>query len=84
MYTGPIIDTHMHFWDLANAYPWLNNRDPAIERLIGKYELLSQVGYAARTFNFELNFLAIAKVRIAHPTWLILRFLSLLGRRSFH
>ena len=28
----------------------------------------SQVGYAARTFNFELNFLAIAMVRIAYPT----------------
>ena len=26
MYTGPIIDTHMHFWDLSNAYPWLNSR----------------------------------------------------------
>ncbi len=23
-----------------------------------------------RTFNFELNFLAIEKVRIAYPTWL--------------
>ncbi len=40
MYTGPIIDNHMHFWDLSNDYPWLNNRDPAIERLIGNYEAL--------------------------------------------
>jgi predicted TIM-barrel fold metal-dependent hydrolase len=23
MYSGPIIDTHMHLWDLANGYAWL-------------------------------------------------------------
>jgi predicted TIM-barrel fold metal-dependent hydrolase len=22
MYSGPIIDTHMHLWDLANGYAW--------------------------------------------------------------
>ena len=23
MYSGPIIDTHIHFWDLAKGYAWL-------------------------------------------------------------
>jgi|SRR5579863_1190252 len=40
MYTGPVIDTHMHLWDLANGYPWLIKPDPAFERLIGKYDSL--------------------------------------------
>jgi predicted TIM-barrel fold metal-dependent hydrolase len=40
MYAGPIIDTHMHLWDLANGYAWLNHRDPAFERLIGNYDPL--------------------------------------------
>jgi predicted TIM-barrel fold metal-dependent hydrolase len=40
MYTGPVIDTHMHLWDLANGYPWLSNPDPAFERLIGNYDRL--------------------------------------------
>jgi len=22
MYSGPIIDTHTHLWDLANGYAW--------------------------------------------------------------
>jgi predicted TIM-barrel fold metal-dependent hydrolase len=38
MYSGPIIDTHMHLWDLANGYAWLNAPDPNFERLIGNYE----------------------------------------------
>src|SRR5262245_24508239 len=40
MYTGPIIDTHIHLWDLANGYDWLSHRDPATERLIGDYGAL--------------------------------------------
>jgi predicted TIM-barrel fold metal-dependent hydrolase len=40
MYSGPIIDTHMHLWDLANGYAWLNGPDPNFERLIGHYEAL--------------------------------------------
>ena len=40
MYTGPIIDTHMHLWDLANGYAWLSAPDPNFERLIGNYEAL--------------------------------------------
>ena len=40
MYTGPIIDTHMHLWDLANGYAWLSAPDPNFERLIGNYEVL--------------------------------------------
>jgi len=40
VYTGPVIDTHMHLWDLANGYPWLSKPDPAFERLIGNYDQL--------------------------------------------
>ena len=40
MYSGPIIDTHMHLWDLANGYAWLNGPDPNFERLIGNYDAL--------------------------------------------
>jgi predicted TIM-barrel fold metal-dependent hydrolase len=38
MYSGPIIDTHMHLWDLANGYAWLNGPDPNFELLIGNYD----------------------------------------------
>jgi predicted TIM-barrel fold metal-dependent hydrolase len=40
MYAGPIIDTHMHLWDLANGYAWLSHRVPAFEHLIGNYDPL--------------------------------------------
>jgi predicted TIM-barrel fold metal-dependent hydrolase len=40
VYAGPVIDTHMHLWDLANGYPWLNKPDPAFARLIGNYDQL--------------------------------------------
>jgi predicted TIM-barrel fold metal-dependent hydrolase len=40
MYSGPIIDSHMHLWDLANGYAWLNGPDPTLERLIGNYDAL--------------------------------------------
>jgi predicted TIM-barrel fold metal-dependent hydrolase len=40
MYTGPIIDSHMHLWDLANGYAWLSNCDPNMERLFGNYDSL--------------------------------------------
>ena len=64
MYTGPIIDTHMHFWDLANAYPWLNNRDPAIERLIGKYELLRHNFLAPDYFAMTRGWNVVKSVHI--------------------
>lgn len=40
MYDGPIIDAHMHLWDLANGYRWLTERDANFERLIGNYDKL--------------------------------------------
>jgi predicted TIM-barrel fold metal-dependent hydrolase len=40
MYAGPIVDTHMHLWDLANGYGWISNRLPEFERLIGNYDKL--------------------------------------------
>lgn len=40
MYTGPIIDSHMHLWDLANGYAWLSDRDPNMESLFGNYDKL--------------------------------------------
>ena len=40
MYDGPIVDSHMHLWDLAQGYPWLSKPDPAFERMIGKYDSL--------------------------------------------
>ena len=40
MYEGPIIDAHMHLWDLANRYAWLSTADPDFERLIGPYDAL--------------------------------------------
>ena len=40
MYYGPIVDSHMHLWDLANDYAWLSKPDPAFERMIGKYDSL--------------------------------------------
>ena len=40
MYAGPIVDTHMHLWHLANGYGWLNKRSPELERLIGNYDAL--------------------------------------------
>jgi predicted TIM-barrel fold metal-dependent hydrolase len=53
MYAGPIVDSHMHLWDLANDYPWLKNRDPNIERLIGNYDQMRHnflfADYAALT-----------------------------------
>lgn len=41
MYKGEIIDTHMHLWDLDQGdYPWVKERDPLIEVLIGDYKKL--------------------------------------------
>jgi predicted TIM-barrel fold metal-dependent hydrolase len=40
MYTGPIIDTHMHLWDLANGYAWLSKVDPNMVHLFGDYNKL--------------------------------------------
>jgi predicted TIM-barrel fold metal-dependent hydrolase len=40
MYSGPVIDTHMHLWDLANGYTWLSQNDANFERLFGNYEPL--------------------------------------------
>jgi predicted TIM-barrel fold metal-dependent hydrolase len=37
MYAGPILDTYMHLWDLADGYAWLSHRVPAFEHLIGNY-----------------------------------------------
>jgi len=38
MYQGEVIDAHMHLWDLANDYQWLNQTLPDFEQLIGNYE----------------------------------------------
>jgi len=38
MYSGPVIDTHMHLWDLANGYAWLSQEDPNLARLFGNYD----------------------------------------------
>jgi len=54
MYTGPVIDTHMHLWDLANGYAWLSKPDPAFERLIGNYDALRR------------NFLAPDYIALTH------------------
>ena len=40
MYAGPVIDAHMHLWDLANGYDWLSHNDPNFERLFGNYNSL--------------------------------------------
>lgn len=40
MYAGPIVDTHMHLWDLSNGYAWLSSPVPEFERLIGNYDEL--------------------------------------------
>lgn len=43
VYKGEIIDAHMHLWDLdVGDYPWLNEREPFIEELIGDYKKLRQ------------------------------------------
>jgi predicted TIM-barrel fold metal-dependent hydrolase len=42
MYSGPVIDTHMHLWDLANGYNWLNHNDANFERLFGNYDPLKR------------------------------------------
>ena len=42
MYSGPVIDTHMHLWDLANGYAWLSQNDPNFERLFGNYDRLKR------------------------------------------
>lgn len=42
MYTGNIIDTHMHLWDLKNNYPWLMTDVPALINLGGNYDSLKQ------------------------------------------
>jgi predicted TIM-barrel fold metal-dependent hydrolase len=39
-YNDNIIDTHMHLWDLANKYPWLETNDPTLEHLGGNYDQL--------------------------------------------
>lgn len=41
-YNDEIIDTHMHFWDLKNDYPWLKNNDVNLEKLIGNYDVLKE------------------------------------------
>jgi len=43
MYKGEIIDAHMHLWDLDHGdYPWLKERNPLIEVLVGDYKKLRQ------------------------------------------
>ncbi|MBV9035072.1 MAG: hypothetical protein JO182_11330, partial [Acidobacteriaceae bacterium] len=42
MYAGPVIDAHMHLWDLANGYDWLSHNDPNFERLFGNYDSLKR------------------------------------------
>lgn len=42
MYSGPVIDTHMHLWDLANGYAWLSQNDANFERLFGNYDPLKR------------------------------------------
>ena len=42
MYSGPVIDTHMHLWDLANGYDWLSHNDANFERLFGNYDSLKR------------------------------------------
>ncbi len=42
MYSGPVIDTHMHLWDLANGYDWLSHNDANFERLFGNYDPLKR------------------------------------------
>lgn len=42
MYTGNIIDTHMHLWDLKNHYPWLMSDVPVLVNLGGNYDLLKK------------------------------------------
>ena len=47
MYAGPVIDAHMHLWDLANGYTWLSKPNPAFERLIGNYDRLRRNSLAS-------------------------------------
>src|SRR5262245_30412048 len=58
MYTGSIIDSHMHLWDLTNSYAWLNGPDPNIEQLIGNYDALRRnflfPDYAALTYGHRV------------------------------
>ncbi len=42
MYEDEIVDTHMHFWNLSNDYPWLKEANPAIENLVGDYSSIRQ------------------------------------------
>ena len=34
---GEIVDSHMLLWDFHNNYPWLNDADPNLEKMIGDY-----------------------------------------------
>lgn len=40
LYSGEIIDAHMHLWDLKNNYYWLNEALPNFEKLVGDYSAL--------------------------------------------
>ena len=42
MYKGPILDTHMHLWDLANDRAWLSQDSPAMRQLFGNYDALQR------------------------------------------
>lgn len=42
LYTVPIIDTHMHLWDLNNHYAWLETNDPVLVNLGGNYDELKK------------------------------------------
>jgi predicted TIM-barrel fold metal-dependent hydrolase len=58
IYTGPIIDAHMHLWDLANGYEWLTHPQPDFERLLGNYDRLRRnflvPDYASRTSGWKV------------------------------
>lgn len=80
MYSGPVIDTHMHLWDLAHGYPWLSKPDPAFERLIGNYDRLRRnflvpdyvaLTHAANvTKSVQIQAFGFADDPVAETTWL--------------
>ena len=41
-YSGAIIDSHMHLWDLNNDYQWLKTNNSNVEKLIGNYDKIKK------------------------------------------
>src|SRR5262245_37376855 len=80
MYTCPIIDSHMHLWDLSNSYEWLRRPDPNFERLIGNYDALRRnflvPDYEALTHGYRvvksvhIQALGFANNPVAETAWL--------------